>query len=47
LADVTNSVPSRDPNEAGKKSEDKEKWWSIIRGQKESKDLKMVEKENS
>jgi hypothetical protein len=48
LAEVTNSVPSRDPTQAGKlKSEDKEKWWSISRGRKDSKDLKMVEKENS
>ena len=47
LAEVTNSAPSRNPTQAAKlKSEDKEKWWSIGRGRKESKDTNVVEKEN-
>jgi serine/arginine repetitive matrix protein 2 len=46
LAEVTNS--SKDPIQAvGLKSEDKEKWWSIGRGRKDSKDMKMIGKENS
>jgi serine/arginine repetitive matrix protein 2 len=48
LAEVTNSAPSKDPIQAvGLKSEDKEKWWSIGRGRKDSKDMKIIEKENS
>jgi len=47
LAEVTNSAPSKDPTKGVRlKNEDKEKWWSIGRGRKDSKDMKMVEKEN-
>jgi len=47
LADVTNSAPSKDSTQTVRlKTEDKEKWWSIGRGRKDSKDIKMVEKEN-
>jgi serine/arginine repetitive matrix protein 2 len=47
LAEMTNSAPSRDTTQAVRlKSEDKEKWWSIGRGRKDSKYMKIVEKEN-
>jgi serine/arginine repetitive matrix protein 2 len=47
LAEVTNSAPSKDPTQAvGLRIEDKEKWWSIGRGRKDSKDMKMIGKEN-
>lgn len=47
LAEVTNSAPSRNSTNAVRlKSEDKEKWWSIGRGRKDSKDMKIAEKEN-
>jgi hypothetical protein len=47
LAEVTNSAPSREPTQTVRlKSEDKEKWWSIGRGRKDSKDIRIVEKEN-
>jgi len=47
LADVTNSAPSKDSTQTVRlKNEDKEKWWSIGRGRKDSKDMKMIEKEN-
>jgi hypothetical protein len=46
LADVTNSAPSKDSTQTVRlKNEDKEKWWSIGRGRKDSKDMKMTEKE--
>jgi serine/arginine repetitive matrix protein 2 len=47
LAEVTNSAPSRASTRGVKlKNEDKEKWWSIGRGRKDSKDMKIIEKEN-
>jgi serine/arginine repetitive matrix protein 2 len=47
-AEVTNSGPSKDSSKVVKlKNEDKEKWWSIGRGRKDSKDARVVEKENS
>lgn len=47
LADVTNSAPSKDLTQTVRpKNEDKEKWWGIGRGRKDSKDMKMIEKEN-
>lgn len=47
LADVTNSAPSKDSTQTVRlKTEDKEKWWSIGRGRRDSKDMKTIEKEN-
>lgn len=47
LAEVTHSAPSKDQTQGVRlKNEDKEKWWSIGRGQKDSKDMKIIEKEN-
>jgi serine/arginine repetitive matrix protein 2 len=47
LAEVTNSAPSKDSTRGVRlKNEDKEKWWSIGRGRKDSKDMKILEKEN-
>ena len=47
LADVTNTAPPKDPTQAVRlKNEEKEKWWSIGRGRKDSKDMKIIEKEN-
>jgi serine/arginine repetitive matrix protein 2 len=47
LADVTNSAPSKDSTQTVRlKNEDKEKWWSIGRGRKDSKDMKIIEKAN-
>jgi serine/arginine repetitive matrix protein 2 len=47
LAEVTNSAPSKDSTRGAKlKNEEKEKWWSIGRGRKDSKDMKIIEKEN-
>jgi serine/arginine repetitive matrix protein 2 len=47
LGEVTNSAPPKNPIHAvGLKSEDKEKWWSIGKGRKETKDKRMAEKEN-
>lgn len=47
LAEVTNAVPSKDSTRGVRpKNEDKEKWWSIGRGRKDSKDMKIIEKEN-
>jgi hypothetical protein len=48
LADVTNSAPSKDLTQTVRlKNEDKEKWWSIGRVRRDSKDMKVVEKENT
>src|SRR5712675_3717106 len=47
LAEVTNSGPPRDSSKVKLKNEDKEKWWSIGRGRKDSKNMRVVEKENS
>jgi serine/arginine repetitive matrix protein 2 len=48
LTDVTNSAPSKAPTQVvGLKSGDKEKWWSIGRGRKDTKDTGLVEKENA
>ena len=47
LAEVTNSAPSKDLTRGARlKNEDKEKWWSIGRGRKDSKDMRIIEKEN-
>ena len=47
LAEVTNSAPSKDSTRGVRlKNEDKDKWWSIGRGRKDSKDMKIIEKEN-
>jgi len=47
LAEATNSAPSKDLTQGARlKNEDKEKWWSIGRGRKDSKDMKIIEKEN-
>lgn len=47
LAEVTNSAPSKELTRGVRsKNEDKEKWWSIGRGRKDSKDMKIIEKEN-
>ena len=47
LAEVTNSAASKDSTRGAKlKNEDKEKWWSIGRGRKDSKHMKIIEKEN-
>lgn len=47
LAEVTNAAPSKDSTRGVRlKNGDKEKWWSIGRGRKDSKDLKIIEKEN-
>jgi hypothetical protein len=47
LTEVTNSAPSKGSTRGVKlKNEDKEKWWSIGRGRKDSKDMKLIEKEN-
>ena len=46
-AEVTNSALSKDSTRGVKlKTEDKEKWWSIGRGRKDSKGMKIIEKEN-
>lgn len=47
LAELTNSAPSKDSIRGARlKNEDKDKWWSIGRGRKDSKDMKIIEKEN-
>ena len=47
LADVTNSAPSKDSTQTVRlKTEDKEKWWSIGKGRRDSKDMKTIEKGN-
>ena len=45
LGEVTNTLPSKDATQTVRlKNEDKEKWWTIGRGRKDSKDKRVVEK---
>ncbi|KAH8996246.1 hypothetical protein EDB92DRAFT_1842897 [Lactarius akahatsu] len=46
LGEVTNSAQTRDTTQTVRlKNEDKEKWWTIGRGRKDSKDKRVVEKD--
>jgi len=46
LGEVTNTVQSKDTTHTLRsKNEGKEKWWSIGRGRKDSKDMRVVEKD--
>ncbi|KAH9173849.1 hypothetical protein EDB89DRAFT_1905013 [Lactarius sanguifluus] len=46
LGEVTNSAQTRDTTQTVRlKNEDKEKWWTIGRGRKDSKDKRIVEKD--
>ncbi|KAH9003289.1 hypothetical protein EDB86DRAFT_2846246 [Lactarius hatsudake] len=46
LGEVTNSAQTRDTTQTVRlKNEDKEKWWTIGRGRKDSKDKRAVEKD--
>jgi serine/arginine repetitive matrix protein 2 len=46
MGEVTNTVQSKDTTQIVRlKNEDKEKWWTIGRGRKESKDKRVVEKD--
>ena len=45
LSEVTNTVQSNDTTQTARlKNEDKEKWWTIGRGRKDSKDKSVIEK---
>lgn len=45
LGEVTNTVQSKDTTQTARlKNEDKEKWWTIGRGRKASKDKSIIEK---
>jgi hypothetical protein len=45
LGEVTNTVQSKDTTQTARsKNEDKEKWWTIGKGRKDSKDKSLVEK---
>lgn len=45
LGEVTNTVQSKDTTQTARsKNEDKEKWWTIGRGRKDSKDKSVIEK---
>jgi serine/arginine repetitive matrix protein 2 len=47
LGEVTNTAPPKNPVQTVRlKNEDKEKWWSIGRGRKDTKDKRIAEKEN-
>ena len=46
LGEVTNTAQSKDTTQTVRsKNEDKEKWWTIGRGRKDSKDKKVAEKD--
>ncbi|KAI0300079.1 hypothetical protein B0F90DRAFT_1817688 [Multifurca ochricompacta] len=48
LGEVTNAAHSKDSTQTIRvKNEDKDKWWTIGRGRKDSKDKRIAEKENT